>query len=139
MNIMLSYKQHIARKRHRCNYCGAYIEPGDKYSVSSHVEDGQFYTWKAHEECECVAQAIWEYVDPYDGMGSDEFLEGCQDICSTFVCPDCGQNPEECDQFGYCIDKLYDLFQKYELVQDRRDGQYRYWKLREKRAENGRA
>lgn len=129
-----------ARKKHRCSYCHGVIQPGERYEHYTGKYDGEIYVWKAHEACMFVAQEIWEYADPDDGMDHDAFTEACCDVCRTFVCPDCGKwdtGDEECDSRpGYCLDKMVALFQTKELYRDRRDGYgYSYWKLRERKRE----
>ena len=129
-----------ARKEHTCDYCGEKILPGQRYEHYTGKFDGEIYVWKAHEACTFVAQEIWKYADPDEGMNADEFREACCDVCRTFVCPDCGKwdtADEGCDSRpGYCIEKLVALFQTKELYRDRRDGYgYSYWKLRERKRE----
>lgn len=127
-----------ARKEHTCDYCGEKILPGQRYEHYTGKFDGEIYVWKAHEACTFVAQEIWEYADPDEGMNGDEFNEACCEVCRTFVCPDCGKwdtADEGCDSRpGYCIEKLVALFQTKELYRDRRDGYGNsYWKLRERK------
>lgn len=138
MNEAIMSEWRKARKRHGCDYCNGWIQPGERYHHYVGKYDGEIYTWDSHEKCEYVAQEIWEYCDPDEGLDADNFLEGCSDVCRTFVCPDCGKwdnEYEECDgEGGYCLDKLYDLFQTKELYRDHRDGYgYSYWKLRDRK------
>lgn len=127
--------ERTARKRHVCNFCGAYIEPGEKYALKTIVYDG-IYDWKSHKECHFIASEIWDYVDPDEGMTEDDFRGAVQELCSTFVCPDCerwDKEAEECsDDAVYCVHRLYEALQKNELYRTR--GKYSWlWKLRERK------
>lgn len=129
-----------ARKEHICDYCGKKIMPGERYEHYTGKYDGQLYVWKAHELCTFVAQEVWEYADPDEGMSADDFVEACSDVCRCFVCPDCGKwdtGDEECESGdGYCLDKMAELFQTKELYREKRDGYgYTHWKLRERKRE----
>ena len=52
---ILSTTRHKARKRHKCNWCGSFIEIGQEYEREALV-DGTFYEWKSHVECGQFAQ-----------------------------------------------------------------------------------
>lgn len=120
-----------ARKRHCCDLCEAWIEPGARYYAYTGKYDGEIFTFKAHDKCWIIAQEIWDYVDPDEGITHDEFLEGCCDICRTFICKDCEKYEEDDCELSYCPDKLFALFQEKELYRDRRDETgASYWKLR---------
>ena len=127
-----------ARKTHKCDWCGAVIEKGEQYEYQKFVFDGEMYDWKAHLACSLVASAIWDYVEPYEGMTDDEFADGCQEVCQRFICPDCpklNKEFEECeDDETDCINKMDEFFQTHELYEDRSMRTYRYkaWKCREK-------
>ena len=127
-----------ARKPHKCDWCGKSIGKGEQYEYQKYVYDGEMYDWKAHLSCSRIATAIWDYVDPDEGMSSDEFMDGCQEVCQRFICPDCpkwNKEYEECeDDESYCIDKMDTFFQTHELYEDRSMRTYRYkmWKCREK-------
>lgn len=127
-----------ARKPHKCDWCGRNIEKGEQYEYQKFVFDGDIYDWKTHLACSRVASAIWDYVDPDEGMTAEEFMEGCQEVCQRFICPDCqkwNKEYEECDyDESYCIDKMDKFFQTHELYEDRSIRAYGYnvWKCREK-------
>ena len=127
-----------AGKSHRCNWCGKAIEKGERYEYQKFVYDGEMCDWKAHLACSRIASAIWDYVDPDEGMRSDEFMDGCQEACQRFICPDCqrwNKEYEECeDDEPYCIDKMDEFFKTQELYEDRsmRTSRYKMWKCREK-------
>lgn len=121
-----------ARKAHTCNYCRGTIQPGEQYERYVGKQDGDLYTFLAHEKCVFIAREIWDFVDPDDGMDDDAFCEGCSEVCRTFVCPDCGKwDTDECDE-SYCMDKLYDFLMKYELHSIREKTYLRVWKCRER-------
>lgn len=126
-----------ARKKHICDYCGEPIEKGDLYEWTKEIFDGEFYEWKCHPECAAIASVIWDYVEPDDGMHSDEFLDGCQDVCQSFICPDCpkwdAEEYEGCTEGKcYCLDKMYEFFKTHELYMAKRDGFAHVWKVRKK-------
>ncbi len=64
-----------ARKKHRCDYCQYPINSGDTYLKSSHVYDGDIYTWKSHQNCEKIAVKLNMFEDCYEGLTSDDFQE----------------------------------------------------------------
>lgn len=132
----LEIKNRIARKEHRCSWCGNPIRNGEEYEWQKFIFDGAFYEWHAHLACSRVANAIWDYADPDDGMDEDLFMDTCSEVCHNFICPDCpnwNKEYEECEtDEGYCIDKMDAFFQTHELYIDRRKGRYQIWKCRQK-------
>lgn len=50
MSTLLSNEVFNARKRHVCNECRRFIEPGEVYRRQVYI-DGDFHTYKAHVEC----------------------------------------------------------------------------------------
>ena len=133
-----------ARKPHRCDLCNGTIEPGERYEHYVGKFDGEIYTFRSHEKCKYVSDEIWDYCDPDEGMGIDDFWEGCHDVCQTFVCPDCEKfdaEDGECHSgVAYCLDKLFDLFQTKELYREKRDIYgYSHCKIRDRKkaAANG--
>ena len=133
---VIESKTKTARKSHRCDYCGEIIEKGEEYSYQKNIFDGTFYEWHTHLACSRVASAIWDYVDPDDGMSDQDFTDGCQEVCQKFVCPDCPKwNKEfgDCDEDQtYCIDKMDEFFKTHELYKAGREAYYEIWKCREK-------
>lgn len=69
---LLSESFPTARKRHRCIWCGQYIEPGDKYRRERSVSDGDMQDHKWHPECdeqfgiECAAEGGTMEFSPHD-------------------------------------------------------------------------
>ncbi len=138
----LTHKDVTARKEHCCDWCGEKIKAGEKYHYETFIFDGEFWDWHSHLACSRVVSAIWDYVDPDEGMDSDEFLEGCGDVCRAFICPDCpnwNKEFEDCDKEEYyCIDRMDEFFETHELYPVRKPGWYREWKCREKEVKNER-
>lgn len=126
MPDILSQKERTARKRHACCLCGGYIEKGEKYNWQKLKYDGLIYEWKEHKECSHIASEIWEYVDPDEGMTSEDFMEGAADVCQTFICPDCKDHAKEDRDCRVCLHKLYDLFQTHTLQRSRNGYAYEY-------------
>ena len=124
---LLRSETRTARKLHRCSLCCEEIKPGEQYGYDTYKFDGDVYDWKTHMECDAVSTFLWDYVDPWEGMTSDDFLDACADVCRTFVCPDCEHfDPEHADDGDYCqknepycIHKLYELSKKYYLSAQR--------------------
>ena len=127
-----------ARKRHVCNYCGEFIEPGEKYLYSLQKYDGYLYSWESHEKCEFIAQEIWSYCDPDEGMTEEDFMEGVEEICHSFVCPDCEKyDPDDWCEKRCCLDKVYECLKEYELYRAKREGCLYTWKLRKREPKDG--
>lgn len=135
MNETLDRKLRKAKKDHRCDYCNDIIHKGEFYDWSKHICDGELYEWKTHEKCSFIADEIWDYAEPDEGMDSDLFSETLSDLCKVFICPDCAKFDKEqgcCeDDESYCLDKSYEFFKTHELYKDGRDIHYReIWKVR---------
>lgn len=137
MPELLRSEIRTARKPHTCSLCGAEIKTGEQYGYDTYKFDGEVYDWKTHMECDAVSAFLWDYVDPDEGMTSDDFLDACADVCRTFVCPDCEHfDPEHAEDGdycqkndSYCIHKLYKLSKKYYLS-CQRDTQHGWLKWR---------
>ena len=73
---ILKDKTPIARKEHRCDFCGGMISVGEKYNRQTNVYDGSIYDWVSHCEGSQLAYELdmYEYCD--EGLDSDEFI-GC--------------------------------------------------------------
>lgn len=114
----ISREQRKARKTHTCDYCGGKIEVGEVYDYSFCKFD-DVYSWKAHLKCVAVADELWDYIDPLEGMTEDDFFYGCQDFSRTFVCPDCEYwDAGECEKDeSFCVNKMYDFLQTHSFRQ----------------------
>ena len=134
----LQTKNIKARKQHKCDWCGRDIEKGEEYERQKYICDGNFFEWHSHLSCSRVATEIWEYCDPDEGMSEDEFMDGCNEVCRKFICPDCenwNDEFEDCEMDEpYCIDKMDKFFETHELYEDRELRRYSYkaFKCREK-------
>lgn len=66
----------VARKEHKCMFCGGTIKVGKKYNRQTNVYDGAVYDFTAHEECTSVAHELNMYDDCDDnGLGEEVFCE----------------------------------------------------------------
>ena len=125
-----------ARKRHNCGFCGRPIEKGERYEEQRCIGDGGPYVFRSHERCQRVSNAIWDYVDPDNGMTQDEFCDAVNELMLTFFCP------FRCDRFdkenGECkegrlgtdyIAKFDEYLKTHELVLD--TNHPRSWRMEE--------
>lgn len=114
-----------ARKRHSCGLCGRPIEKGERYEEQRCIGDGGPYTFRAHERCQRISDAIWDYVDPDNGMTQDDFCDAVNGLMRTFYCP------FRCDRFDKenvecregrrgtgCIAKFDEYLKTHKLVLD---------------------
>ena len=134
----LEHRDRIARKRHTCDWCGNAIKKGEEYHWEKFIYDGDFYEWRSHLSCSRIVSEIWDYVEPDEGMDSDEFTDACGDICKEFICPDCpswNKDDKDCEKdISYCIDRMDEFFRTHELYAERK-GCWKIWRCREKQAE----
>jgi len=68
-----------ARKEHQCNFCYDKIRVKEPYIRSTHVFDGEIYTWKTHTYCAKLADRLNMYDDCEEGLGGEEFKEYVSD------------------------------------------------------------
>ena len=138
---LIDRKARRANKEHRCRYCGRLIQKGEKYEWSKNSWDDKLYEFHCHEKCAAIAEAIWDYADPDDGMDDDLFQHTCQEVCQTFVCPDCPKYDTDiedcCDDETYCIDRLSEFFTDNEMYRAGRRGYGEEWKCRKKQKKEG--
>ena len=115
------------RKRHSCGLCGRLIEKGERYEEQRCIGDGGPYVFRSHERCQRVSNAIWDYVDPDNGMTQDEFCDAVNELMSTFFCPfRCDRFDRQSDGFDCregrfgtdCIAKFDEYLKTHELVLD---------------------
>jgi len=62
-----------ARKQHRCNFCSYKIEKGSTYLRTTLKNDGELYTWKAHDLCNEISNKLKMYDDCDEGLTTDMF------------------------------------------------------------------
>lgn len=74
--IVLETKTPKAKKRHKCDYCGEYIEVGEIYENQTNIGDGELYHWKSHISCAQLSDEL-RLFDKCgdDGVTSDNFDE----------------------------------------------------------------
>jgi hypothetical protein len=108
--------ERVARKAHRCSYCGHKIRIGEKYNYAFLKYDG-VYEWKSHLRCEEIAQKLWNFIDPDEGMTEEDFKEGCHEFCAAFICPSCpNHEDDDCkEDHYYCFDKIYAHLQTHDF------------------------
>lgn len=77
--IELKTLEPIARKEHKCMYCGGAIKKGEKYERGTYLNDGYIYDWIAHISCTDLASELnmWDNVD--GGLSEDDFREFIND------------------------------------------------------------
>ena len=118
----------VARKPHRCDYCHMMIYEGEEYSYSFLKCNGESYSWYAHKHCDRIAEDLYSYMDPGEGITHEDFDEGCYNFCQDFVCPYCdsfNHDDLECNENGmYCIDHIAKFLETHTVYKDY-DG---YWK-----------
>ena len=134
MPDLLASKDRVARKAHICSYCGDTIQKGETYEWAKLAFDGELYEWKNHKKCGFIAQEIWSFVDPDNGMTDDDFIQGVVDVCRAFICPMCSDPAKEDDSCYVCLDKVYEFLKENELVRCR-DGFLNRWKAVPRRKE----
>lgn len=140
MYQQIEIRESTARKNYGCDWCEKIIPKGEKYIRQKFIYDGEMCTWRSHCACQRVVDAIWDYADPdSEGLTSDYFMDACDDICRTFVCPDCPKwykDDHECaDGKWYCIDRMDEFFKTHELY-CAREGYGYTWRCRKKEQKN---
>lgn len=122
MPDILAERERKAEKPHTCSYCGEVIQKDELYDWAKLAFDGRLYEWKSHKKCSFIADELWSYIDPDEGMTAEDFSEGCTVFCRAFICPGCptaDQEAEECKEGKpYCMDKIYDLLQTHDFRRD---------------------
>lgn len=106
MNDAQSHTEPVARKDHRCDYCGGIIQAGTKYNRDGLVYDGTATTWKSHIVCQKLVDKLVEWDGMDEGIGSDGFHETMYHECWNIL----GRNPYQ--------DKMT-LSQMIEVVKDK--------------------
>lgn len=73
MGEVLDPQTPLARKNHKCYWCGEVIEAGTKYSRWTWVDAGSASTVRAHLEC----ATAWNTLDDPDPIPAFMFCRGC--------------------------------------------------------------
>ena len=137
MNTIRS--KHVkARKNHVCDLCGCVIQKGETYEHQVNMQDGRVYDFRAHLHCQELSSAIWNYVDPDEGMTLDYFQDAVQTLAYTFFCPfHCDKWDKElgyCDDFDCdsCIKRFANFMETRELQLIREPNRGMCWRIVEK-------
>lgn len=64
---------HIARKEHRCTFCGDVIKKGERYRFMTYVDGGKVYTDKYHKNCAYAISVNMDFGD--DEYRTEEIME----------------------------------------------------------------
>ena len=72
---VLRNKTPIARKEHRCQFCGEVIHVGEKYNRQTNVYDGCIYDWVSHCDCSQLANELDMFDDCDEGLDGDKFID----------------------------------------------------------------
>ena len=119
---VISDSKRKARKNHNCDLCGGIINNGEMYDCQFNKNCGDVYSFKSHEKCSSIMDFTFEFADHTEGYNSDDFHDCCQEICNTFVCPNCSNYDHENNECKidecFCLDKVYKLSKNYNLIQD---------------------
>lgn len=70
---VLRDKTPVARKEHRCNFCGG-VFPLEK-NTTDRPMDGRVYDWVSHCECSKLAYELDMYDDCDEGLDGDGFVD----------------------------------------------------------------
>lgn len=84
-----------ARKRHKCDLCGKWILPGERYYYTSGKYEGEYITWKNCLTCENIARAYCDHE------GENEYTyEEVADYLEDTYCIECEHsrwNNDDCE------------------------------------------
>lgn len=80
MNILES-KERVAKKEHKCNFCGGKIDIGEKYDYQKCRDDDGLYEWKSHLHCLYLVShfGMMNYADG-NGLTEDYFRDQIREI-----------------------------------------------------------
>lgn len=84
MSTVLSSNSRIARKDHKCSYCGLKIKKGTKYFIDTMVGD-YMYDWKYHESCSWIASRLDMFDECDDGVTMDDFINFIEEEYANFM------------------------------------------------------
>lgn len=135
---MLSTCTVRARRPYVCDYCGHAILRGEQYVRACNKFDGRLYTWKSHPHCDRLASAVWNYVDPCDGMDAYTFRDAVQTVMYELYCPgNCqlwrkGEGCAAGNDMTTCLMRFDEFMKTHELRTVRDDDGIPYWRLVEK-------
>jgi hypothetical protein len=64
----------IAKKDHKCNYCGFLIPKGEKY-IYTPIKGDHFFVWKSHLKCQRLAEELDMFDGCDEGVTENDFYE----------------------------------------------------------------
>jgi len=105
MTALISSSSPVARKDHRCNYCGGVIPKGEKYNRDFLIYDYP-YSWKNHFRCGMIASKLSMFDDCDEGVNipsynGEIFAEMEKFILDTFL--------KEYEELKLRVDELQNL------------------------------
>ncbi len=66
-----AYTYPVARKKHRCEWCGQPIPPHEKYVRYVGMWESEFQNWAMHQECHDAASMNDELADGFSPFESE--------------------------------------------------------------------
>lgn len=72
MSRVLKSLTPVAKKEHRCDFCGCIIPAGTKYQKDTIASEGMVYDWLSHQECMKVADLLDMFEGSRDDGGVDQ-------------------------------------------------------------------
>ena len=84
---VLKNKAPIARKEHRCEFCGEVIHVGEKYNRQTNVYDGCIYDWVSHCDCSQLACELDMFDDSDNAYRGKEVTEDDIKVICWFPIP----------------------------------------------------
>lgn len=73
MTTILRDSYQIAKKVHKCNYCGLFISVGEEYNYSV-LTYYDFYIWKSHISCRLLTEKLNLFKEAGDEGVTHEFF-----------------------------------------------------------------
>lgn len=124
-----------ARRPHVCDYCGHVIAQCEQYSRACNKFDGRLYTWRSHLHCDRLASALWDYVDPDEGMDMYTFRDAVQTVMAEHYCP--GNCPlwdknDGClagNNMTTCLRRFDEFMQAHMFAHVRKPSGIRVWEM----------
>lgn len=69
---VISIRESIARKDHKCSYCHSIILKGEKYE-SQFCIDSDAYTWRSHLDCRDLSSKLFDMCEFLEGVSAGDF------------------------------------------------------------------
>ena len=80
------YEHPVARKEHKCDFCGAEILKGEKYVHEVICDGGDFWDSKYHEQCAELIDRYYRWLDRDDWVDFGELTELIyDDVCRSCI------------------------------------------------------